>query len=63
MHVKKHSCLWATLFLVALILVVSGLLFGQSDRGNITGTVSDPAGAVVPGAKVTAKNPRERLCF
>jgi hypothetical protein len=31
-------------------------LFGQSDRGTITGTVSDPAGAVVPGAPVQAKN-------
>ncbi len=26
----------------------------QTDRGTITGTVSDPAGAVVPGATVTA---------
>jgi hypothetical protein len=28
-------------------------LFAQSDRGTITGTVLDPAGAVVPGASVT----------
>jgi hypothetical protein len=33
------------------------LLWGQSDRGTITGTVSDPAGAVIPGAKVVAKSP------
>src|SRR5450631_3951260 len=30
--------------------------FAQSDRGTITGTVSDPANAVVPGAIVVAKN-------
>jgi len=31
-------------------------LFAQSDRGTITGTISDPAGAVVAGAAVEAKN-------
>ncbi len=30
--------------------------FAQSDRGTITGTVLDPAGAVVPAAKVTARH-------
>lgn len=30
--------------------------FGQSDRGSITGTVTDPGGAVVAGAKVVATN-------
>jgi len=39
------------------------LLFGQSDRGTITGTVSDPAGGVVPGAKVTAKSPENGAVF
>ncbi len=28
----------------------------QTDRGTITGTITDPAGAVVPGANVTATN-------
>src|SRR5258708_14902031 len=31
-------------------------LFAQSDRGAITGTVSDPAGAVIPGAPISARN-------
>src|SRR5690349_16015610 len=31
-------------------------LFAQSDRGTITGTVLDPANAVVPLAVVTARN-------
>jgi Carboxypeptidase regulatory-like domain/TonB dependent receptor-like, beta-barrel len=30
--------------------------FGQSDRGSITGTIADPAGAVVASAKIEAKN-------
>src|SRR5580704_654897 len=42
-------------------LVVASLLFvlaisAQSDRGTITGAIADPAGAVVAGAKVEAKN-------
>ncbi|HLI85168.1 MAG TPA: carboxypeptidase regulatory-like domain-containing protein [Bryobacteraceae bacterium] len=40
----------------ALLLCVAGSAFAQSDRGTITGTVSDPAGAVVSGAKIDAKN-------
>ncbi|MDQ1474619.1 MAG: hypothetical protein QOJ99_6099 [Bryobacterales bacterium] len=31
-------------------------VLAQSDRGTITGTVSDPAGAVVPNAAITATN-------
>src|SRR5215831_13777339 len=31
-------------------------LFAQSDRGTVTGTVSDPAGAVVSSAAVEARN-------
>src|SRR5579884_3907281 len=34
----------------------SALLMAQSTRGTITGTVSDPAGAVVAGAPVQAKS-------
>ena len=40
--------------LVCTLLTVAG--FAQTDRGTITGTVSDPAGAVVPGAIVVATN-------
>jgi hypothetical protein len=38
------------------LLVVCCALFAQSDRGTITGTVSDQAGALIPGAKVVANN-------
>jgi hypothetical protein len=38
------------------VLLVIGGVFAQTNRGAITGTVKDPAGAVVPGAKVLVKN-------
>src|ERR1700734_1445470 len=40
---------------VGVFLLVSAA-FAQTDRGTITGTVTDPAGAVVPNAPVEAKN-------
>src|ERR1022692_3133930 len=40
---------------LALLAAVSTLpLLAQGDRGVITGTVTDPGGAVVPGAQITA---------
>jgi len=42
-------------FLSVLAMCVS-MGFGQSDRGTITGTVSDPTKAVIPGASVVATN-------
>ena len=41
--------IWACLGLAAVA-------FAQTDRGTITGTISDPAGSVVATAKVEAKN-------
>jgi hypothetical protein len=41
---------------VVLALLFAFTAFAQSDRGTITGTISDPAGAVVAGAAVEAKN-------
>lgn len=43
-----------TLVLLTLTLAWAAPAFGQSDRGTITGTVRDPNGAAVVGAKVTA---------
>ena len=42
--------------LVAFLVVVASLAFGQVGNGTITGTVTDPAGAVVAAAAVEAKN-------
>src|SRR2546426_3094381 len=43
-----------SLVLAAVIFLIP--LLAQNDRGTITGTVTDPAAAVVPGATITAKN-------
>src|SRR5262244_1245245 len=41
--------------LSVLLLAASGL-FAQSNQGTITGTISDPTGAVVPTAQIEVKN-------
>ena len=45
-----------TLIAVCCLLLISGALLAQSDRGTITGTITDPAGAVIAGATIAAKN-------
>lgn len=42
--------------LVCLLLVCFGAAFAQSERGVITGTITDKSGAVVPGARITITN-------
>ncbi len=42
--------------LLAVCLVAVPAAFAQTDRGTITGTVSDATGAVIPGASIEAKN-------
>jgi hypothetical protein len=50
--------------LTLVCLFVIGLtLFGQGGSGTITGTVSDQAGAVVPGATVEATNTATGVVF
>src|SRR5688500_18936878 len=38
----------------ALFLTTAALLLTQTDRGNITGNVKDPTGAIIAGAVITA---------
>ena len=45
-----------SLRLLVCLLLVSLSAFAQSDRGTITGTVSDPTGAVIPGVGILATN-------
>src|SRR5229473_1256779 len=42
--------------LVAFVLLSTAMLVGQTFRGTILGTVTDPSGAVVAGATVKVKN-------
>ena len=41
-------------FVLAFVLVTAAL--SQVQSGNIVGTIIDPAGSVIPGAKVTLQN-------
>ncbi len=43
----------STLSLAALLLCIPA--FGQQDQGNVTGTVTDVTGAVIPGANISAR--------
>src|SRR5579862_2262913 len=40
--------------LILALFAGTSVLWAQSDRGTITGTVTDPSGAVISGATVTA---------
>ena len=43
-------------WMLAFVILLTTNLVGQTFRGTILGTVTDPSGAVVAGAKVTVKN-------
>ena len=39
-----------------LFIIFASVALAQSDRGTITGEISDPAGAVVSNAPIEARN-------
>ena len=41
---------------ICLFVIAASFSYGQSDRGTITGTISDPTNAVIPGVSVVATN-------
>ena len=54
----------ASLLRSALPLVLAALpCFAQLDRGTLTGIVTDPSGAVIPGAKVTIVNADTKAAY
>ena len=42
---------------VGLWLLLAGIVWGQTEGGNILGTVTDPSGAVVPNVTLVLNNP------
>ena len=54
MNIKRS--MKVSLLAILLVLISPALLFGQSEKGAITGIVTDPTGAAVPGATVTITN-------
>src|SRR5262245_16909643 len=51
----------STISIISLILVCCTIGWGQSDRGSITGTITDSTGGIVPDAAVTATNTATNL--
>ena len=49
--------LFSAIALLSLLAIAGTSVAQQSGAGTVTGTVSDPTGAVVPGAKVAIRNP------
>ena len=39
-----------------LLLFLAVNAFAQSDRGTITGSITDPSGSLIPGVKITLTN-------
>ncbi len=56
-------CRSLSLRLVLLFGAITWLSFGQVGNGTITGTVTDPAGAVVPAAAVAATNTQTGVAY
>ena len=48
-------------FVLAALFLLCGVVYAQSDRGTITGTISDPARAVV--ARAAAPDAVRAACF
>jgi outer membrane receptor protein involved in Fe transport len=49
----RKQILWLVLSVGTLCLASTPLVFGQAVTGSITGYITDPSGAAIPGAKVT----------
>lgn len=45
-----------SMFLLVMLAITAAAGFAQTSTSRISGTVTDPSGAVVPGATVTATN-------
>src|SRR5437867_2377475 len=60
MRGEANRCSFSPIHAWAVLLLLAGLvsvpLPGQVGRSGVTGTVTDPSGAVVVGAKVTVRN-------
>jgi hypothetical protein len=42
--------------IVSICLLLPAIVGAQGERANITGTITDSTQAVIPGARVTARN-------
>ncbi|HXF42770.1 MAG TPA: TonB-dependent receptor, partial [Pyrinomonadaceae bacterium] len=55
-EMKLRLLLKTAALAVSIFLICAASVLAQEFRGSITGTVTDPNGAIIPGAKVSIKN-------
>ncbi|HKP83192.1 MAG TPA: carboxypeptidase regulatory-like domain-containing protein [Pyrinomonadaceae bacterium] len=53
--------IFRALLVVVFVFTLSTLTFGQTSRGTVSGTVTDPTGAVISGADVTLTSAATKL--
>src|SRR6266568_4086205 len=58
---KSVRCLAVTFCLLMVVSLGLGSLWAQSDRGTVTGVITDSSGAAIRGVSVTATNAGTRL--
>src|SRR5215472_18504210 len=56
--VTRHGRLAA-----AFVMLTGVIAFAQSNQGTITGTISDPGGAVVAGAQIEVRNTETNVVY
>jgi hypothetical protein len=55
-QIRRSSKMIVFVLWLAVAMFLPAFLCAQVDTGGVTGTVTDPSGAAVPGAKVTLTN-------
>ena len=55
----RRFCSYFVILCLGTLVLVNTPAFGQAVYGSIIGTITDPQGAAVPGAKVTVTNERK----
>src|SRR5215467_11327955 len=52
-----HPWIKRSVWIIALVSIMSGLCFGQEISGRIAGVVTDPTKALIPGVEVKVEGP------